>query len=392
MTTLRNIGRLWSPGEPVRSNVEVVIQEGRIAAVQPTGTAAPERDDFDCRGLLLTPGLIDAHTHPLYLRPRLEEVQLRSEGVAYSEIAARDGGILETVRATRTASWEELTEATRQRLQGWRLAGTTTVEVKTGYHLRVADELRAVSLLSGLRAEDELPDLSVTYLAAHELPKERSSDRAGYVAEVAESCPQARAQGARSCDVFCDQGAFTVEEARQMLEAAGRAGLRLRIHADELALTGGSLLAAELGADSADHLLRIGEREAGLLSRAGVAATLCPVTALSMRALPPARELLRAGVTLALGSDHNPGTSGAGSMSLVVYLAVSQLGLSVDEALTAATLGGARSLHLAERGAIRIGMRADLSLWDADHEGGFGWAPQLACLASWREGLRSAAT
>jgi imidazolonepropionase len=391
MTTLRNIGRLWSPGEPVRSNVEVVIQEGRIAAVQPTGTAAPGRDDFDCRGLLLTPGLIDAHTHPLYLRPRLEEVQLRSEGVAYSEIADRGGGILETVRATRTASWEELTRATRQRLQGWRLAGTTTVEVKTGYHLQVEGELRATSLLAGLGAEDELPDLSVTYLAAHELPKERSSDRAGYVAEVAESCPRARAQGARSCDVFCDQGAFTVEEARQILEAAGWAGLRLRIHADELALTGGSLLAAELGADSADHLLRIGSKEAKLLSRAGVAATLCPVTALSMRTLPAARELLGVGVTLALGSDHNPGTSGAGSMSLVVYLAVSQLGLSVDEALTAATAGGARSLHLADRGRIRVGGRADLSLWGADHEGAFGWAPQLACLGSWREGRLAAA-
>ena len=391
MTTLRNVGRLWSPGEPVRSNVEVVIQEGRIAAVQPTGTAAPGRDDFDCRGLLLTPGLIDAHTHPLYLRPRLEEVQLRSEGVPYAELAARGGGILETVRATRAASWVELAEATRQRLQGWRLAGTTTVEVKTGYHLQVEGELRATSLLAGLGAEDELPDLSVTFLAAHELPKERSSDRAGYVTEVAESCPQAMALGARSCDVFCDQGAFTVEEARRILEAAGRAGLRLRIHADELALTGGSELAAELRADSADHLLRIGEREAGLLSGAGVAATLCPVTAVSMRALPPARELLRAGVTVALGSDHNPGTSGAGSMSLVVYLAVTQLGLSVGEALTAATLGGARSLHLADRGAIRVGMRADLSLWAADHEGAFAWMPQLACRASWREGRQPAA-
>ncbi len=388
MTTLRNIGRLWSPGEPVRTQVEVVIEDGRIAAVQPTGTAAPGRDDFDCRGLLLTPGLIDAHTHPLYLRARLEEVQLRSEGVAYSEIASRGGGILQTVRETRAAGWEELAEATLKRLQGWRLSGTTTAEVKTGYHLKVEDELRAVSLLAGLRSEEGIPDLSVTYLAAHELPPERGSDRAGYVQEVADSCPRALALGARSCDVFCDRGAFTLAETRLILEAAGRAGLRIRIHADELALTGGSQLAARLGADSADHLLRIGKQEAELLSQAGVAATLCPMTALSMRALPPARELLRAGATLALGSDHNPGTSGADSMTSVVYLAVSQLGLSVDEALTAATAGGARSLHLAERGAIRVGMRADLSLWAADHEGAFAWAPQLGCLASWREGGR----
>ena len=391
MTTLRNVGRLWSPGEPVRTRVEVVVQDGRIAAVQPSGTAAPEEDDFDCRGLLLTPGLIDAHTHPLYLRPRLEEVQSRSEGVAYSEIAARGGGILQTVRETRAADWEELAEAARQRLRGWRLAGTTTAEVKTGYHLKVEDELSAVSLLCGLRSEEQLPDLAVTYLAAHDLPPERPLDRAGYVSEVVAGCPRALALGARSCDVFCDQGAFTVPEARVILEAARRAGLRLRIHADELALTGGSRLAAELGADSADHLLRIGGEEAELLSRAGVAATLCPVTALSMRALPPSRELLRAGVTLALGSDHNPGTSGAGSMSLVVYMAVTQLGLSVDEALAAATLGGATSLRLPDRGAVRVGMRADLSLWDADHEGAMGWAPELACVASWREGRRAAA-
>ena len=388
MTTLRNVGRLWSPGEPVRTRVEVVVQDGRIAAVQPSGTAAPEEDDFDCRGLLLTPGLIDAHTHPLYLRPRLEEVQSRSEGVAYSEIAARGGGILQTVRETRAAGWEELAEATLKRLQGWRLSGTTTAEVKTGYHLKVEDELRAVSLLAGLRSEEGIPDLSVTYMAAHELPPERGSDRAGYVQEVADSCPRALALGARSCDVFCDRGAFTVAETRLILEAAGRAGLRIRIHADELALTGGSQLAARLGADSADHLLRIGKQEAELLSQAGVAATLCPMTALSMRALPPARELLRVGATLALGSDHNPGTSGADSMTPVVYLAVSQLGLSVDEALTAATAGGARSLHLGDRGAIRVGMRADLSLWAADHEGAFAWAPQLGCLASWREGGR----
>jgi imidazolonepropionase len=391
VTTLRNIGRLWSPGEPVRCNVEVVIEDGRIAAVQPSGTAAPGRDDFDCRGLLLTPGLIDAHTHPLYLRPRLAEVQLRSAGAAYSEIAASGGGILQTVRETRGAGWEELAEATRRRLQGWRLSGTTTCEVKTGYHLLVEDELRAVSLLAGLRSEEGLPDLAVTYLAAHELPPERALDRAGYVQEVADSCPRALALGARSCDVFCDQGAFTVPEAGLILEAAGRAGLRIRIHADELALTGGYQLAARLGADSADHLLRIGRREAELLSQAGVAATLCPVTALSMRALPPARELLRAGATLALGSDHNPGTSGADSMSQVVYLAVTQLGLSVDEALTSATAGGARSLHLGDRGAVRVGMRADLSLWEVDHEGAFGWAPRLACLASWREGSRPSA-
>ncbi|MGA9775514.1 MAG: amidohydrolase family protein, partial [Candidatus Dormiibacterota bacterium] len=200
----------------------------------------------------------------------------------------------------------------------------------------------------------------------------------------------ARAAGASACDVFCDEGAFTVEEARVILTAAAAAGLQLRIHADELALTGGAELAAELHADSADHLLRIGAREAGLLARSGTVATLCPVTALAMRMAPPARELLRQGVTLALGSDHNPGTSGASSMSLVVFLAVSELGLSVDEALTAATSGGARSLRLADRGRLRQGMRADIALWEADHEGAMAWQPQLPCLATWLRGRRAA--
>lgn len=390
MTTLRNVGRLWSPSEPVRTKVEVVIRRGRIAAIQPSGTADPEEGDFDCQGMLLTPGLIDAHTHPLYLSPRLDEVSRRSEGAGYSQIAAAGGGILRTVRETRGASWAELRSVVSSRLSAWLQAGTTTVEVKTGYHLRVDDELQAVSLLAGLGSQPELPALSVTYLAAHELPPEYAGNRARYVEEVADSCGRARAAGARSCDVFCDQGAFTVDEARAILAAAARSGLRLRIHADELAPTGGSELAAELQADSADHLLRIGEREALLLARAGTVATLCPVTALAMRMVPPAADLLRSGVIVALGSDHNPGTSGARAMSLVVYLAVSQLGLSVEQALTAATLGGARSLRLADRGAVRKGLRADLALWEADHEGAVGWDPQLSCRASWVEGRLSA--
>lgn len=389
MTVLRNIGRLWSPGEGPRSGVEVVIRDGLIEAVQPAGTAPPEEGDFDCRGGLVTPGLIDAHTHPLYLRPRLEEISQRSAGVRYSEIAARGGGILATVEETRRASWEELRQTTRSRLAGWRRQGTTTVEVKTGYHLLVEDEVRAVALLSGLGGDPDLPQLLVTYLAAHELPREQRHRRSEYVAAAAAGCVPARAAGATACDVFCDEGAFTVEEARVILTAAAASGLRLRIHADELALTGGAELAAELHADSADHLLRIGAREASLLAGSGTVATLCPVTALAMRKAPPARELLRQGVTLALGSDHNPGTSGASSMSLVVYLAVGELGLSVDEALTAATSGGARSLQLADRGRIRPGMRADLALWAADHEGAMAWQPQLPCLATWLRGRRA---
>ena len=213
--------------------------------------------------------------------------------------------------------------------------------------------------------------------------------RQEFVEEVASWTAEAKQQGARFYDVFCDEGAFTVVESGQLLRRARAAGLELRLHADELALTGGTELAVQLGAVSADHLLCISAAEIAALARSSTVATLCPVTALAMGRTPPARELLAAGVTVALGSDHNPGTSGATSMSLIVWLATAELGLSVEQALTAATAGGARSLALPDRGQIVPGMVADLVLWDTDHEGGFAWSPDLRPLQVWRAGRAS---
>ncbi len=386
MRALRNVGRLISPGSEPRERVDVLLDEEVVAAVVPAGRGGAVDEEFDCQGGLLTPGLIDAHTHPVYARPRLEEIALRSTGISYSEIAAAGGGINATVRATRATPLADLEADAGARLRRWLEQGTTTVEAKTGYWLAREGELGAVGLLARLAEDLSLPRLVVTYLAAHEVPPEHRGERADYVAAVAKWCPAARAAGASFCDVFCDEGAFTVAESERILRAGAAAGMRLRLHADELKLTGGALLAARLGAVSADHLLQIGEREIQALKESGTVATLCPVTALNMGRMPPARGLLQAGVRLALGSDHNPGTSGTTSMSLVVYLAVTEFGLSVEEALTAATTGGAHSLGIGNRGTVEPGRLADLVLWEADHEGAFAWEPGLRASRVWRGG------
>lgn len=385
---LSGVGRLFTPGRPVLENVDLLLDGELIRAVGPTGSllAPADSEVYECRGAVLTPGLIDAHTHPLYASARLSEIAQRSAGVSYAEIARRGGGINATVRETRLAPWDELERELRQRLERWIGSGTTTLEAKTGYWLDREGEIGAVRLLHRLSADPRLPQLAVTFLGAHSIPPEFESRRREYVDAVVGWNDEAKREGASFCDVFCDQGAFTVAESAQVLQSARAAGLLLRVHADELALTGATQLAVDLGVVSADHLLRIGAAEIAALAGSSTVATLCPVTALSMGTTPPARELLAAGVPLALGTDHNPGTSGTTAMSLVVWLAVTELGLSVEQALTAATAGGALSLALLDRGRVEPGMRADLVLWDTDHEGGFAWRPDLEPLEVWRAG------
>lgn len=389
-TLLAGVGRLFTSGRPVEEDMEVLLDDGVITAIGKSGTLAvpTEAQVYDCQGALLTPGLIDAHTHPVYARPRLTEIAERAAGAGYAEIATRGGGINSTVRETRRTPWAELEAGLRSRLHLWLAWGTTTVEAKSGYWLEREGELRALQLLAQLANQPDLPRLEVTFLGAHGLPVESQGRRAEFVTEVASWCADARLAGARFADVFCDQGAFTVAEAGRLLGAAREAGLELRIHADELALSGGTQLAVELGATSADHLIWLRTEDVVALAGSATVATLCPVTALNLGRNPPARELLAAGVPVALGTDHNPGTSGATSMSLIVWLAITELGLSVEQALAAATSGGARSLALRDRGRIAVGLSADLVLWDTDHEAGFAWNPILRPLQVWREGRR----
>jgi imidazolonepropionase len=394
MRRLRNIGRLFTgTSVGVIEGAAVICDGERIAWCGPHGQEPRElmeavSEDDDCAGGLVTAGLIDAHTHPVYAGDRMPEVAMRTAGASYAELAKAGGGIRATVLATRAQPISALEQSTARRLWTWLEGGATTVEAKTGYHLNREGELETTRMLARLGERKDLPRIDVTFLAAHALPPDRWARLGAYAKEVAEWCGDAHLAGARFCDVFCDSGYFSVAQSRRILKAAIEAKLIPRIHADELARTGGARLAAELHAVSADHLLRANRGDAVAMARAGVVATLAPVTALSMGKLPPVKELSEAGTVIALGTDHNPGTSGITSMSLVVALAVGVFKLSAERALLAATVGGAHSLSRSDRGVIAPSKLADLVLWEAEHEGAFAWAYGLKPRLVWRGGAQ----
>ena len=394
MKRLRNIGRLFT-GTPagVVEDASVIIDGEEIAWCgkqrdEPRELMESVADEHDCAGGLVTAGLIDAHTHPVYAGDRMAEVAMRSAGATYEQVAKAGGGIRATVKATRAEPMSALEEATARRLWTWLEGGATTIEAKTGYHLQREGEIDATRLLARLGTRPDLPRIEVTFLAAHALPPDRWARMGAYAKQVADWCDDAYMAGARFCDVFCDRGYFSVAQSRAILKAAIKSKLIPRLHADELARTGGSALAAELHAVSADHLLRANRGDAAALARAGVVATLAPGTALAIGKLPPVKELMDAGAVIALGSDHNPGTSGITSMSVVVALAVAVFKMSVERALLAATLGGALSLSRSDRGVVEAHKLADLVLWEAEHEGAFAWAYGLAPRTVWLRGTQ----
>jgi len=390
---LYNIGRLFTgSADGVIPGAAVIFEGDRIAwrgheGGEPRVLMDSVSEDYDCGGGLVTAGLVDAHSHPLYGGDRLAEIAMRTAGASYAEVAKAGGGISATVKSTRAQSSAALEAAAANRLSQWFDGGATTVEAKTGYHLNRDGELAEVRILKRLSERNDVPRLEVTFLAAHALPPDRGASFASYAGQVATWCVDAHAAGARFCDVFCDRGYFTVAQSRRILKAAVDAKLLPRIHADELARTGGSRLAVEVHAVSADHLLQADRNDARALARAGVVATLAPVTALSMGKLPPVKQLVAAGAIIALGTDHNPGTSGITSMSLVIALAVGLFKMSAEQALLAATVGGAQSLALSDRGSVERSMLADVVLWDAEHEGAFAWAFGLAPRQVWKGGV-----
>lgn len=394
MRRLRNIGRLFTgTSVGVIEDASVICDGEQIAWCGKHGDEPRElmeavTDEDDCAGGLVTAGLIDAHTHPVYAGDRMAEVAMRTAGASYEAVAKAGGGIRSTVKATRAEPISSLEEMTAHRLWDWYEGGATTVEAKTGYHLQREGELESTRLLARLSQRKNLPRIEVTFLAAHALPPDRWARMGAYARQVGEWCRDAHIAGARFCDVFCDRGYFSVPQSRSILQAALKAQLIPRIHADELARTGGARLAAELHAVSADHLLCANRGDAVALARAGVVATLAPVTALSIGKLPPVKDLIQAGAVIALASDHNPGTSGITSMSLVVALAVSVFKMSAEKALLAATLGSAHSLSRSDRGAVAPHRLADLVLWEAEHEGAFAWAYGLKPRVVWRGGAQ----
>jgi imidazolonepropionase len=391
---LRNIGRLFTgTAAGVIEDAAVICDGEQIAWCGKHGDEPREllesvTEEDDCANGLVTAGLIDAHTHPVYAGDRMQEVAMRSSGASYEEVAKAGGGIKATVIATRKAPISALEQATARRLRLWLDGGATTVEAKTGYHLQREGEVESTRLLARLGKRKDLPRIDVTFLAAHALPPDRSARMGAYTTQVAGWCGDAYVAGARFCDVFCDRGYFSVPQSRVILKAGLKAKLIPRIHADELDRTGGARLAAELHAVSADHLLRANRGDAIALARAGVAATLAPGTALSIGKLPPVRELIDAGAVIALGTDHNPGTSGLTSMSVVIALAVAVFKMSVERAVLAATLGGAYSLSRSDRGVVAPHKLADLVLWEAEHEGAFAWAYGLKPRVVWLRGAQ----
>lgn len=356
-------------------DAEVLCRDGRVAFVgspeerRATFGELPDAKRLDGRGGTLIPGFVDPHTHLPWNGSREEEFAARLAGKTYQEIAAAGGGILSSVAATRRATEDELAANVRKRLDQMLIWGTTTAEAKSGYGLTLDDELkqlRAIRSASAAHAVDLVP----TLLAAHEVPPEHRADRSRYVDLICEEIvPAAAEQGlARFCDVFCEKGVFSAEESRRVLEAGTRHGLAPRLHADEFVDSGGAELAADLGALSADHLMAVSPAGIEALARSGVTAVLLPGTSffLMKHVYAPARRLVEAGVPIALATDCNPGSCFTESMPAVFVLAVFELGLTIEESLTAATLNAACSLGLgAEIGSVEVGKRADLVLLDA---------------------------
>ena len=342
----------------------IVIAAGTAAEVRRAMPAAGRI--IDGRGRSLIPGFVDPHTHVVFAGDRRGELRRRLAGATYAEIAAEGGGILSTVRATRAASEAELVDQTGRRLAEMLAAGTTTAEAKSGYGLETDAELRMLGAIAQLN-ESQPVTLVPTFMPAHEVPPEYRGRQADYVRLIIdEMIPQAAGR-AEWCDVFCDRGFFTPEESIAILEAGRSAGLKPRIHADELAASGGAAVAAHVGARSADHLVQVTPDGIAALANAGVVATLLPAAAfyLKLGRFAPARDLIAAGVPVAIATDVNPGGGFSPSMPFVMTLACFAMGLTFEEALVAATLNAAYSLDRQDSaGSLEPGKPFDAVLID----------------------------
>lgn len=381
-----NIGQLATVAADAPDGVGIVTQAalaaqgGRIVWIGPSSdwhlrvTPAADATLIDAQRRLVTPGLVDSHTHLVHAGQRAAEFHQRLSGIDYASQLAESAqagerplrGILKTVHDTRAANEFELAASAQRRLRSAVSLGTTTIEIKTGYGLSLPAEAAMLSAIG--RLQHRGPRVLATFLGAHTVPAEYRQRRQDYVRLVLDEMLPAFAAQATFCDIFVEGQAFSVDEARRILTAARDRGYRLKLHVEQLSRQGGALLAAELGAVSADHLDFCTRDDALALARAGVVATLLPNCSMTLRTpYPDARLFLDAGCTLALATDYNPGTAPSENMQLVIALAVLRMGLSPAEALRAATLGGARALGLGDEiGSLEVGKAADLLVWEAD--------------------------
>lgn len=359
----------------VIENGAVAVKDDEIVAVGTTGevlnrvTVTAETKVIDARGKLVLPGLVDPHTHVVFGGSREHELALKLQGVPYLEILARGGGILNSVEATRAASKEELVERGLKYCRQMLAQGTTTAEAKSGYGLSTAAEIKTLEAVREVDARQPI-DLVPTFLGAHAVPVEYRDNPDGYVDLVVEEMLPAvvNRKLARFCDVFCEEGVFSVEQSRRILTAARDLGLGLKIHADEIVPLGGAELAAELGAISADHLLVISDEGIAKMAEAGVIAVLLPGTTFYLREehYAPARKMIAAGLPVALATDFNPGSSPNNNLQLIINMASLYLLMTPAEVINAVTINAAHAVGLAEKiGSLEEGKQADLVVFDA---------------------------
>ncbi|MGA2182579.1 MAG: imidazolonepropionase [Bryobacteraceae bacterium] len=403
----RQLVTLAGPARP-RTGVELrdlgIIDDGamlvRDGRVEQTGPRAeiepligPECEVLDAGGRVVMPGFVDAHTHLVFAGHRAAEFEQRCAGASYQEIAASGGGIRATVRATRAATEDELIEATRRRIQWMLRSGTTTAEVKSGYGLSMDDELKMLRVIRRLSDAGPLR-LVPTFLGAHEVPDEYRGRRGAYLDLIVDEMLPRIAAGklAEYCDVFCEEGVFTIAETRRILEAAREYGLGLRLHADQLSNSGGARLAAELHAATADHLEQTDAVGIAALAEAGVQPVLLPgsVFALGLQRYPAARAMIDAGLAVVLATDFNPGSSPTPSMPLILFLACTQMKMTPAEAITAATINAAYSVGRgAVLGSLETGKLADFVIHDcADYREVVYWLGVENAHAVWIGGRR----
>jgi len=344
---------------------ELLITDGKITAIG--SNLGQANTEIDCQNCLVTPGFVDPHTHPVFWQGREIEFARRIAGATYQEIAAEGGGIRSSIAGVRKADYQELRQAVKNRLDRFLNLGTTTIEAKSGYGLSTESELKSLEILADLN-EDHSIDIMPTFMGAHAFPAEYADDPDQYVDLLCEEMiPAVARQGiARYCDVFCENGYFSVAQSRRILEAGSQAGLIPRLHADEFEDSGAAELAAEMKAVSADHLMAVSGEGMNAMAKAGVIATLLPGTTffLGQHNYAPARELIDRGITIALATDFNPGSCHIQSMPFIISLACLQLKMTIEEAFTAATYNSARAIGMeAKIGSLTVGKQADVIIW-----------------------------
>jgi imidazolonepropionase len=357
-------------GGAVASSDGRVLAAGPESSVMASVETGPGTTVIDADGGVVTPGLVDPHTHAVFAATREGEFAMRVEGRSYEEIAEAGGGIRSSVRSLRAASPELLRENGQAALDRMLEYGTTTAEVKSGYGLSLESELKMLRVASEL-ADTHVVDVVPTFLGAHEFPDEWRDDREGYVDHlINDMMPAVAAERlARFCDVFCEEGVFTVEQSRRVLTAARAHGMEPKLHADELHPFGAAELAAELEAASADHLVCVSDDGIAALAAAGVVAVLLPGTTLSLGSseFAPARKMIEAGVPVALATDCNPGSSMTESMQIILALASMMLRMTPEEALVAATVNAAAALRAGDvLGSLAPGRQCDAVIWEVD--------------------------